>query len=263
MIQVDLKMLLIVLWMGLSNTLSAQELITYEVPREMLYSAHNDDFTVKVRVAGGEWPDLYEYNVQVDLDKVRDASMAYFDFAGKVEVWVQKNNGFVHTAEVRPLSYNIVSEIEGNIMTFSLEEPRNISLEVNGDKLHNLHLFANPIRNDKPDLDDPDVIYFGPGVHRPGDLPGDVFHISSGKTIYLDGGAVVKGKFMIDSAHDVRIFGHGIIYQPERGVEIRHSQNVTVDGPIFINPDHYTIYGVAPQCCIERHSIQRKLGQSI
>jgi polygalacturonase len=74
-------------------------------------------------------------------------------------------------------------------------------------------------------------------------LPGDVFHIPSGKLFNIDGGAVVKAKFMVDRASDVKIIGHGIVFQPERGVEIRHSQNVTVDGPIFINPSHYTIYG--------------------
>lgn len=28
---------------------------------------HNDDYTVRVRVPGGEWKDLFEYNVQVDM----------------------------------------------------------------------------------------------------------------------------------------------------------------------------------------------------
>ena len=36
---------------------------------------HNDDYTVRVRVPGGEWKDLFEYNVQVDMDKVQDASI--------------------------------------------------------------------------------------------------------------------------------------------------------------------------------------------
>ena len=30
---------------------------------------HNDDYTVRVRIPGGEWKDLFEYNVQVDMDK--------------------------------------------------------------------------------------------------------------------------------------------------------------------------------------------------
>ncbi len=46
--------------------LKSQKLVTYEVPHSMLYGAHNDDFTVKVRVPGGEWKDLYEYKVKVE-----------------------------------------------------------------------------------------------------------------------------------------------------------------------------------------------------
>lgn len=221
----------------------AQELITYNVPGAMFYSAHNDDFTVRVRKPGGEWLDLYEYNVQVDMDEVQNASMVSFDFSGKIDVAIRKNNGLVQDVIIRPLSYGISSEVKGNMIYFSLDQPRKLSVEVNGDRLNNLHLFANPIETDKPDPNDPNVIYFGPGIHQPKDLPGDVFHVPSGKTVYIDGGAVVKAKFMVDHAHDVKIIGHGIVFQPERGVEIRHSKNVTIDGPIFINPSHYTIYG--------------------
>ena len=35
-------------------------------------------------------------------------------------------------------------------MTFKLDRPRNLSVEVNGDIFHNLHLFANPIDEKKP-----------------------------------------------------------------------------------------------------------------
>lgn len=61
--------------------------------------------------------------------------------------------------------------------------------------------------------------------------------------MYIDGSAVLKGKLLVENAQDVKIMGHGIVFQPERGVEIRHSQNIVVDGPVFINPTHYTIYG--------------------
>ncbi|HTG65968.1 MAG TPA: glycosyl hydrolase family 28 protein [Flavobacterium sp.] len=229
--------------MCISSVIQAQELITYEAPTGIKYTAHNDDFTVKVRKPGGEWMDLFEYNVQVDLDNVQNASMVSFDFSGKVEVLVRKNNGNINKVQIRPLSYKISPEINGNVITFTLDQPRKLSLEIDGDKLHNLHLFANPILKEKPDPKDPNIIYFGPGVHQPKDLPGDVFHIPSGKTVYIDGGAVIKAKLMIDHAQDVKIIGHGIIFQPERGVEIRHSKNISIDGPIFINPSHYTIYG--------------------
>lgn len=51
---------------------------------------HNDDYTVRVRVPGGDWKDLFEYNVQVDMDRVQDASMVQFDMGSPVEVMVKK-----------------------------------------------------------------------------------------------------------------------------------------------------------------------------
>lgn len=236
------RIALITLLMVVSKSM-AQKLVTYEVPKQYKYTIHNDDFTVLARVPGGEWKDLYEYSVEVDLDTKSKASMVYFDFEGKVEIMVKKNNGVVNQVKIRPLAKDIIPEVKENTMTFSLDNPMKLSLEVNGDRLHNLHIFTNAIEKNKPDSTDPNVIYFGPGVHQPGDQPGDVFNIPSGKTVYVDGGAIVKAKFLVNQAHDVKILGRGIVLQPERGVEIRHSKNVTVDGLIFINPKHYTIYG--------------------
>jgi hypothetical protein len=221
----------------------AQQLITYPPPQAVVYSMHNDDYTVKVRKPGGEWQDLYEYNVKVDLDKPQDASMVYFDFSGTVEVFVKKNNSNVQSVKIRPSSYGIKPVLNDNCITFTLTEPKKISIEFDGDKLHNLHLFANPVETEHPDPSDPNVVYFGPGVHLPKDLPGNAFNITSGKTVYIAGGAIVRGKLMCDKVQNVRIIGRGIIDQPERGVEIRHSSNVTVDGIIVVNPKHYTVFG--------------------
>jgi len=228
----------------LSSIASAQDsLITYDVPKALLYSMHNDDFTVQVRNPGKQWKDLYEYNVQVDMDRVQDASMVYFDFSGTVEVRIRKNNGQIRTVEVRPLSYEITPEVNGNIIRFSLQKPRKISIEVNGDKLHNLHLFAHPIEESRPDPEDANVVYFGPGVYEAPENLNGVFKIKSGQTVYIHGSAVLKGKLLCDSVKNVRILGRGIVLRPHRGVEVRFSENVEIDGIHVINPEHYTVYG--------------------
>ncbi|GAF05078.1 glycosyl hydrolase family 28 protein [Saccharicrinis fermentans] len=236
-----LQGLIIVLFF--EGAVSSQKLMIYSVPNQIKYSGHNDDFTVQVKQNGGVWRDLFEYNVKVDLDNPQDASMVTFDFEGSVEVRVKKNNGKVREVKIRPSSLGIKHEVIGNDIFFRLDKPVKLSIEINGDRLHNLHLFANPVLKDIPQQNDPNIIYFGPGYHKPGDQPGNVYHIPSGKTVYLDGGAVVNGKFLIDRAKDVKIMGHGIVWHPERGVEIRYSENVYIDGPVFINPSHYTVYG--------------------
>ena len=78
---------------------------------------HNDDYTVRVRIPGGEWEDLFEYNVQVDMDAVQNASMVQFDMNGTVEVMVKKNNGTVHEVDIRPLSRNIQYRQNKNVIS--------------------------------------------------------------------------------------------------------------------------------------------------
>ena len=67
-----------------------------------------------------------------------------------MEVSVTYNKGEVKSGRVRPLSYGITPQISGSTMTFTLDRPRNLSIEVNGDIFHNLHLFANPIDENRP-----------------------------------------------------------------------------------------------------------------
>ncbi len=203
------------------------------------YSHDNDDFTVRVRKVGGEWRDLYEYVVRVDGDRPQEASMVFFDIAGPVEVAVKKNNGDVRRVEVRPGAVGIKPRLVGNTAYFRVERPSKISVEFDGDRLHNLHLFANAIAPALP-MAGPDIIHFGPGVHK---LPEgkQSFLIPSNKTVVIDGGAIVQGMIEVRNAENVRIVGPGIIEGAQEGILIAMSRNVTVDGPIILNPKHYTV----------------------
>ncbi|OQP57743.1 endo-polygalacturonase [Niastella vici] len=193
----------------------------------------NKDFTVKVRQKGKAWQSLAVYTVKVSRataagHKEEKASMCYFDFTGVVEVAVTYNKGLVQQARVRPLSYSIPPTINGKTVFFQLNRPANLSVEVNGDIFHNLHLFANPVSAFKPDLRDTNLLYFGPGVHE---IKGQVLHVSSGKTVYLAGGAILKGQVLISNAHDVRVLGRGMVDQSvKQGVRIANSRNVEVEG---------------------------------
>jgi hypothetical protein len=204
---------------------------------------HNDDYTVKVRVPGEAWKDLFEYNVHVDMDNVQSASMVQFDMGSPVEVMVKKNNGIIQDVKIRPLAAGIQHTINQNTILFKLVRPQYLSVEFNGDRLHNLHLFANPLEVETYTESSDKVMYFGPGVHRPQDLPNTQIQIPSNTTVYLAPGAVVKAKFLIDKAENVRIIGRGILDHPLRGIEVTHSRNVLIDGITVVNPDHYTVFG--------------------
>lgn len=205
--------------------------------------AHNDDYTVRVRVPGGEWKDLFEYKVQVDLDRVQDASMVQFDMGSKVEVMVKKNNGSFDEAVIRPLHHRIAYERVQDAIVFTLDEPRYVSVEFDGDRLHNLHVFANPMEKETYTAASEHVMYFGPGVHRPADLPNNQIRVPSNTTVYLAYGAVLKAKLLVDKAENVRIIGRGILDHPIRGIEVTDSKNVWIEGITVVNPDHYTVFG--------------------
>lgn len=227
-----LRWLLSALWICvLTGTVTGAKVEVAGAPQGI---SLNNDFTVKVRPEGkSKWVLVPTYLVKVDEVRetkhhVEHASMATFDFSEKVEIAVTYNKGKIDSARVRPLSYDIPFTIEGNTLQFSLEKPANLSVEVNGDIFHNLHLFANPLDTFKVDKKNPDLIYFGPGIHR---FEGGEFRIPSGKTIYVAGGAVMMGRMLIENVHDVKLLGRGIIDPSVKmGIRIANSRNVYVEG---------------------------------
>lgn len=220
------------------------EIVIYPVPQGIYYARHNDDYTVRVRQVGKkEWIDLYEYNVKVDMDTKSDATMVQFDFSGKVEILVQKNNGELRSAVVRPLSKGIRPEIEGNHLYLAIDKPQKLSVEFNGDRLHNLHIFANPLIKNVPDRLSPGVMYFEAGIHQPTDSIGKCFRIPSNTIVYLEGGAVLKGSLNCDSVENVKILGYGMLLEPQQGISIAYSKNILIDGITVVNPRHYTVSG--------------------
>ena len=227
-----LRWLLSALWICvLTGTVTGAKVEVAGAPQGI---SLNNDFTVKVRPEGkSKWVLVPTYLVKVDEVRgtkhhVEHASMATFDFSEKVEIEVTYNKGKIDSARVRPLSYDIPFTIEGNTLQFSLEKPANLSVEVNGDLFHNLHLFANPLDTFKVDKKNPDLIYFGPRIHR---FEGGEFRIPSGKTVYVAGGAVMMGRMLIENVHDVKLLGRGIIDPSVKmGIRIANSRNVYVEG---------------------------------
>lgn len=238
----ELKNVLTMIAIAFGTQLASSAIVTYPAGEGVLT---NHDFTVNVREGDGDWLPVATYPVKVDEVKnanhnISVASMAYFDFDGKVEVEVISNGAPVESARVRPLSYNIKPVVSGDTLRFILDCPRNISVEVNGDIFHNLHLFANPLDTHRPTEKEikkakknrnSGLLYYGPGLHR---LPGDTLRVASGTTVYVDGGARVYGQFIADGVEDVHFYGRGEIHPEGRGegIYIKRSSNIEADGVI-------------------------------
>ncbi|MCW3787664.1 glycosyl hydrolase family 28 protein [Plebeiibacterium sediminum] len=224
------SLLIIILTILSSSAFSEKNLKIYPAPEGAII---NHDFNIKVREVNGKWQEIPCYLIKVDevrgsKHQVENASMSYFDFSGDVEVMVTFNNQPVDSARIRPLSYHIQHQIKGQSVYFKLNQPANLSVEVNGDIFHNLHLFANPMLEEVPSKKDPDVIWFGPGIHE---FDEGKFIVPSNKTVYVDGSAILRGQLLIHDAHDVKIIGRGMVeYSVKMGVHISNSKNVLVEG---------------------------------
>lgn len=136
------------------------------------------------------------------------AAFAYFDLKGEVEVAVTVPNSIL-SVKVLPTSAGINHTISGRTIRFKLTKPEKLTIEVNGRWVSCLHLFANAFESDIPDANDPNVIYYGPGIHRISSSE----ITSSNRTIYIAGGAIVKA--VIDPSENYSINQHGLrTYSP-------------------------------------------------
>jgi len=180
------------------------------------------------------WP-----GYQRPLDQTELAGFASWDMSRPVHVEVTSSRSF-HAIAVRPLSRGIQPVVHGSIITFDLPRPGQFTVELDGTH-HALHLFANPPEAVAPQAGDPSVLYFGPGVHRPGKIL-----LKDGQTIYLAGGAVVYTAIEGRGVHGVRIRGRGIIdtSEFERGkgggsIHLEDCADIKVEGIIIRDSDLY------------------------
>ena len=135
-----------------------------------------------------------------------------FSFRGAVTVQVKLRDGPpVKTAVIRPLSKNIRAKVASHVVSFTLTVPANVYVELDGKPRDPLFIFANPVETNVPAGPGPGVLYFGPGVT---DLGKEPLTIADGQTVYLAGGAYVKGRLQVAETTRgtaVTIRGRGIL----------------------------------------------------
>jgi len=177
------------------------------------------------------WP-----GYQRPIDQTEPAAFAAWDMAGEAEVEVVSIRP-IESVAVRPSSRGITPRVEGRRIRFTLDGPGAVTVEVNGWH-HALHLFADAPADVPPDRDDPNVIWFGPGVHDVGPMT-----LKSNQALYLAGGAVVYGSVQASGASNLRILGRGILDSSKlprgRGggsIRLTDCRDVAIDGVILRDP---------------------------
>ena len=153
---------------------------------------------------------VYETRVFFELNNPsRTSSFVQFDMQGKVKIEVVSSQK-IKSVRLRPSNLDIPYVIKDNRLIFSIDEPRKISVEINGEIDKNLLIFANAPEKDAPNPDTPGVIYYGPGIHF---IDGEygILQLKSNQTLYLAGGAILRARIQADNAINVKIKGRGII----------------------------------------------------
>jgi hypothetical protein len=227
----------------------SRHLVIYPVPDGEVLST---DYSVEIN---GKEVGIQTARVNDVPYKMYDHGGTYsfinFDFRESVHIRIASKRS-LEMLQIRPLSLNMQRRvIDEHTVELTLEKPCFISIEPEG-KRHPLLIFANPLEIDVPDMNDPAVIYYGPGIHNP---EGGLINLKSNQTLYLAGGAVVQAAINVQDAENVTIRGRGILdgnsWEHAKGpvhhfVNIVSSRNIKIEGIILRGSFLWTLI---PQNC--------------
>ncbi len=169
-------------------------------------------FKVQI-IQNGKVIESFVYSSQTNFEKPELLSdynhWTTFEFQGKIEVCVKRLDGDISSARIYPARHNIIPSVSKDEVRFSLEKPCKLFIDVAGMEEHPLFLFADEIEKNIPSKKDKNVIWFDAGkVHN----VGLQYKVPNGKTVYIEGGAVVRGTFWCEDGNKPTIVkGKGVI----------------------------------------------------
>ncbi len=203
---------------------------------------------------------VYHSPAQWRTNASLDVAWAPFAFTGRVTVRVTKLDGDFARARVLPSSRAIKPTIAGRTATFALDRPGQFAVEFDESIAHPLLVFADPPETEIPARDDPNVIWFGPGVH---DLGEKFIAPRAGQTVYLAPGAFVRGRLKADHAPGARLIGRGVLSgqhlppNPPGTYTVPHlvdfagaSDRVRVEGVTLVDSPHYFLLARGADCVV-------------
>jgi hypothetical protein len=135
------------------------------------------------------------------------ASFASFEMNGPATIEIDTPHE-VTAVSLRPHSLGLSAQHAGKTVSFTLARPANIWVDIQtSPTIPPLYLFAYPPETDRPDPADPNVIYFRGGtVYEPG-----LITLRDRQTLYIEGGAIVRGAVYAHAAKGISIRGRGVL----------------------------------------------------
>ncbi|MBP3359530.1 MAG: hypothetical protein J6N52_01640 [Clostridia bacterium] len=190
------------------------------------------NYSVKVN---GVQTEVFEETVYtVPYNNTETMECVSFEMNGRAELEITSETE-VKSVIVRPLSCGVAAEIENGIIKITIDRPMKLSVEINGSVHGNLAVFAEKDCYKDFCHDGENVIFFKKGVHKK-----DIFRINkSGTVVYLERGAVLSGKLLIENCENVTVCGYGKIsmagidrdimpMERQRALELHNCRNCSV-----------------------------------
>lgn len=184
---------------------------------------------------------------------------AHFSFSGSANINIKAAES-INSCQVRPKAFDISANVNGSEAAFSISEPEYLVLYINN--YEKLIILADPLETDPPDTSDPDVInildydvdssglnnetvklqqalddvntngggvlYFPAGLYTITRV-----YVKSNTTVYLQGGAVIRGT---GNKQDYSEYVHGSyerithLFSVDGATNVRFSGRGTIDG---------------------------------
>ena len=212
-------------WFGNPNHLQA-EVIAYPVPPGVEMSP---DYQVRAD----------NQNIFVHITPV--LSFASFALDGGAEIVLDVHRP-IKTPVIRPLALGIKPTVEGSTLRFHISQPCHLVVEVDGDLRRPLFLFADALDKNAPKASNANVRYFEGGkIYDAGTI-----QLKDNETLYLAGGAIVRGVIRAKNVMGARILGPGILdasIRPDKAkmVELNCCTNIEMNGPIVLGSYGWTL----------------------
>ena len=136
-------------------------------------------------------------------------AFANLEAADAVKLIVEVHDGRdLSNAIIQPAGVPVeLRHVDAHTIELSVARPCKFTVEPDDNRVAPLFVFVNPPECDVPDANDPNVVYFGPGIHR---VPDDLVRLKDGQTLYVARGAVLQAAVRAAGAN-IRICGSGVI----------------------------------------------------
>lgn len=148
-----------------------------------------------------------------------ESGVCLLELDGTATVKVKPKTQINYASVVRPLSAKItpVANLQDNTLTFTFKSAGEYVLEINGNAYDAIHFFISP--PDENGIENytgyGNTVVFNAGLHTSANdsrIKADNTIALSGNTlVYLEDGAVVRGRFVANNASNIAIAGRGII----------------------------------------------------